>query len=421
MRVLNDRVKNFETKHSDIAAATGILTNLRNANELNTFIEFNEINIVDLKNIIYKEKIKTSPEDVETPEVIEDVIVSPSTAAKYEKNKNELIKRLSASQEQRLRQLLEREEIGDRTPSTFLRHLKSLGDNTVSDDLIKSLWLATYGNIVLKLNFNLHRDFTWSFVLADVSKPIISGDFLTFYDLLVDLANQRLIDNTTLLSTKGQLSRSDASSIKTIGGESRYHHLLQQYPELTRPSGTYTARKHNVQHYIETTPGQPVSCKPQRLAPDRHKAAKEEFELMLQQGILRPSKSPWSSPIHLVPKKDATWRACGDYRTLSAKTIPDKECLNKRHLYDNRRREWDFCEFIRRSQDGQKAPSKQPHHAPNNRPQSHNVSPTKYSQPTQFPIQPRPFQGPINKPISQPQNSYPKKPHLGLTLPNQTR
>ncbi|KAF2890670.1 hypothetical protein ILUMI_15503, partial [Ignelater luminosus] len=76
-----------------------------------------------------------------TLEVIEDVIVSPPTAARYEEIKNELIKRLSASQEQRLRQLLEREEIGDRTPSTFLRRLRSLGDNTVSDDLIKSLLL----------------------------------------------------------------------------------------------------------------------------------------------------------------------------------------------------------------------------------------------------------------------------------------
>lgn len=69
------------------------------------------------------------------------LLLSPPATGKYDKIKLELIKRLSATHEQRLRQLLEREEIGDRTPSTFLRHLRSLGAATIPDDLIKPLWL----------------------------------------------------------------------------------------------------------------------------------------------------------------------------------------------------------------------------------------------------------------------------------------
>ena len=41
-------------------------------------------------------------------------------------------------------------------------------------------------------------------------------------------------------------------------------------------------------------------------------------------GTIRPSKSKWSSPLHLVSKTANTWRACGDYKALNAVTKPDR-------------------------------------------------------------------------------------------------
>lgn len=54
---------------------------------------------------------------------------------------------------------------------------------------------------------------------------------------------------------------------------------------------------------------------------------------MLQQGIIRPLKSAWSSLLHMVQKSDAiSWRPCGDFRRLNAKTVLNRYSIP--HIHD---------------------------------------------------------------------------------------
>lgn len=73
---------------------------------------------------------------------VEDIISKPPTENKYLYLKTKLIERVSKSREERIRQLITTEELGDRKPSQFLRHLQSLAGSEVPQEFLKTIWAS---------------------------------------------------------------------------------------------------------------------------------------------------------------------------------------------------------------------------------------------------------------------------------------
>ena len=62
--------------------------------------------------------------------------------------------------------------------------------------------IKTFGTRQMMLNLGLQK-YSWRFIIADVTQPIIGRDFLRSHSLLVDLVNERLICTDNLKTIKG--------------------------------------------------------------------------------------------------------------------------------------------------------------------------------------------------------------------------
>ncbi|GFW53084.1 retrovirus-related Pol polyprotein from transposon 17.6 [Trichonephila clavipes] len=179
--------------------------------------------------------------------------------------------------------------------------------------------IPAYGMVRKELNLGLRRPFIWTFIIADVSSPIIGADFLKHFNLLIVLKKKRLMDVETSLFTPCVFSNIVQPSILTVDANISFKNILSEYPDLSNPSLISKSASHGTVHHIFTT-GPPVTARPRRPHPKLYDTVKVEFEFLLAQGIIRPSKSPWSSPLHVVPKSDSTVRPVGDYRQLNSVT-----------------------------------------------------------------------------------------------------
>ena len=81
-----------------------------------------------------------------------------------------------------------------------------------------------------------------------------------------------------------------------------------------------------IEHKIHTKV--PPTRQPyRRQNPEVRRQEQEQLKDMLEQEIVRPSCSPWASPVVMVKKKEWNLRFCIDFRKLNDVTVKDAHPL----------------------------------------------------------------------------------------------
>ena len=117
-----------------------------------------------------------------------------------------------------------------------------------------------------------------------------------------------------LVGMVNKTSITDSDQLAELG------ELLGRYRKAFAAPGEGQGRTDKVLHGIDTGDAAPFKIPYRRLPLAKRVVAEEEINRMLEQGVIEPSNSPWSSPVCMVTKKDGAIRFCIDYRKLNSMT-----------------------------------------------------------------------------------------------------
>ena len=200
---------------------------------------------------------------------------------------------------------------------TAIINKQSIGkDLTIPNALVN----ITNGKFLITCVNSSEEDKYISIPTINKTKPYVeSKDSFQINSLKTNNVDYNHLDKIDKLVRRDHLNHEENESLmKTISN----------YTDIFYTEGDKLTFTNHTKHNIPTTSETPINTKTYRFPYVHQQEVKSQVDKMLDENIIRPSTSPWSSPIWVVPKKkDASgkqkWRVVIDYRKLNDITIGD--------------------------------------------------------------------------------------------------
>ena len=108
-----------------------------------------------------------------------------------------------------------------------------------------------------------------------------------------------------------------ASDLQDCQTKEKLSSLIGTYRDVFALAKDPVGTAIGTEHFIDTNDKPLFKMAPYKVAPYKLPAVQEAIKEMLDKGVIVASKSPYRSPIAMVPKKDGTNRMCIDYLKLN--------------------------------------------------------------------------------------------------------
>ena len=130
-------------------------------------------------------------------------------------------------------------------------------------------------------------------------------------------------ENTNIISK--EITEKINNEVESIEAKGKLNELLLRYSDLFSTPEGHLGKTDVIKHEIKLIDPHKVIYVPSYRLPVKFvNEIDNAVSKMLEDGVIQKSTSPYNFPLLCVPKKDATWRICVDFRKLNNETIPDR-------------------------------------------------------------------------------------------------